>query len=327
MNKYAVRWGILGLGKIAHKFVSDLIQIPDAQLVAVASRNHQKAIDFSRQYGGPDALGSYEELAAHPEVDIVYVATPHSLHMENSLQCMQRGKGVLCEKPLAVNRTQVEKMIDLARENRVFLMEAMWTRFFPFMKDILLRIDSGELGKIRLVEADFGFNGLNHSKGRLFNPNLAGGALLDVGIYPVFLALVLFGKPTSIQAIAQVEKGIDLLTTVQMHWDHEVFANLHCAINAFTKTEAHIYGEDQSIHVPTRWHESQEYAMYKQGELVRKFDFPQDYRGYAYEIMEANRCIQEGRIESDLMSHQFSLDLITTLDDIRRVIGLKYPFE
>ena len=197
-----IRWGIIGPGKIAHKMAQDLLTLDDAELVAVGSRSLDRAKSFAAQYSIPYAFGEYADIARFDGIDVVYIATPHHGHAQHTTMCLRQGKGVLCEKPLAINSKQVDMMLREAQANQVFLMEAIWTRFLPQTAYILEQIANNRIGEVHSIKADFGFSANYDPTGRLFNPHMGGGALLDIGIYPVFLTLLLFGKPDHILANA-----------------------------------------------------------------------------------------------------------------------------
>lgn len=326
MNK-KIRWAILGLGNIAHKFAQDLKHVPYAELVAVGSRTREKADDFAKQYGVPHAFPDYKSLVHFPNVDIVYIATPHTFHMENTLDCLQAGKAVLCEKPFALNHHQAKKMIELAQAKNLFLMDAIWTQFFPFMQQIREILDKGSLGKIRMLEADFGFYKAFDPQSRLYDLALGGGALLDIGIYPIFLTLALFGKPSSIQASSILnEDGIDISTSVIMSYPDGKLSNTFSTVVSETRCEAKIYGEHGSILVPGRWHEADHLILSTQSGK-QNFEYKRSHLGYAYEIESIHVALQANRIEHELLPHTFTLDLMEILDTIREQVGIRYPSE
>jgi predicted dehydrogenase len=210
MNAKSYNWAIIGPGKIAQKFASDLKLLPNANLYAVGSRNLDRAKGFATQFGFKKAYGSYKEVAEDPNVDIVYIASPHVCHYKDSLLCLNSGKAVLCEKPAAINQQQYNKMLEAAKKNNVFFMEALWTRFIPSFNKCIELIEEGEIGEVNLVEANFCINPPYDIEGRIFNPMLGGGSLLDIGLYPVFLSLEIFGKPEMINAMATMsETGVD----------------------------------------------------------------------------------------------------------------------
>jgi predicted dehydrogenase len=211
-----VRWGIIGLGGIAHKFANDLNLVESAEITAVASRNLYKAKEFGKQYRSKLAFGSYEELFQCQEVDVIYIATPHTLHKEWSIKAMNQGKHVLCEKPMGMSRADIKEMVSVAKSNKVFLMEALWSRFNPTIKKVKELVDKGEIGELGYLHADFAFYALDRSEeGRVLNPNLGGGSLLDIGIYPIFIAYLLLGKPDKIQSSSKFYKtGVEIQTSL-----------------------------------------------------------------------------------------------------------------
>lgn len=204
------RWGIIGTGNIASQFARGLALLDDAELVAVGSRTAESAHEFGERFGARTRHASYADLASDPDVDAVYIATPHPLHLENTLLGLEAGKAVLCERPFAINAHQAEVMIATARKRGVFLMEAMWTRFLPHMVRLREIVASGAIGELRMLQADFGFRTSFNPQGRLFDPALGGGALLDVGIYPISLASMLLGTPTRVTSMAHLgATGVD----------------------------------------------------------------------------------------------------------------------
>jgi len=323
-----LRWGIAGLGRISHKFLSDLLLVEGQQVVAVGSRSREKAETFARQYDIHWAHGSYAELFADPSVDIVYISTPHHAHAEVSIQAMQAGKHVLCEKPLAVNEEQVQRMLEVARLKKVFLMEALWSRFMPAIREALRLVREDELGPVNYLSSNFAFYSNAPVEGRLFNPRLAGGALLDIGIYPVFLAHLFMGMPRSISAQARFHPtGVDLQTSMVFEYEGGT-AQLFSGLDSHSDMRSTIGGPQGSIFLDPRWHETEGFLWtdHRTGE-TRSYSFPKLGKGYSHEIEECGACVSGGKQQSELWSWQNSLDLIRLLDRIRDQIGLVYPFE
>lgn len=324
----AINWGIIGPGKIAHKFAQDLAQIESARLSAVLSRSEERAKEFAQAYEAPHAYADPSAFLTCPELDIVYVATPHSHHYEHTMRCLRAGVPVLCEKAFALNSAQAREMTGLAREKGVFLMEALWTRFLPSTLKVLELIEQGAIGRPLSVKADFGFKAQPDPEGRLFSPSLAGGALLDIGIYPVFLAYLILGQPDKLQAMAQFSPtGVDQELGVLFHYDNGSMAHLHATLQALTKTEAFIYGEEGTIHWHTRWHEPTSFSLISPEGRLSNFHFDWEGNGYIYEAKEAMRCLREGLQESPLWPLQQTEGLMALLDQVRSAIGLKYPGE
>lgn len=325
--KEKIRWGIVGLGNIAQKFVDDLKLLADGELIAVASRDLEKAKNFGALNNAKYAFGSYQELFNCKEVDVVYIATPHTSHAELSIKAMKQGRNVLCEKPMGINKDEVEKMIAIARENKVFLMEALWSRFNPSIRKVKDLLDDGIIGDIAYIHADFAFYALDRDEnGRLLNPALAGGSLLDIGIYPIFLAYLILGYPEKILATSKIYKtGVDIQTSMIFEYPNAQ-AILYSGLTSDSEMKAQISGSEGTVYLAPRWHETQEFSIEKKDEL-EKFQLPKKGKGYEYEIEEVHRCLKNGALESDLWSLNHTFDLIRIMDDIREQTGVVFPFE
>ncbi|MCY2686657.1 Gfo/Idh/MocA family protein [Salinimicrobium sp. TH3] len=324
MKTEKIKWGIIGPGKIAKKFTTSLKEVKDAELFAVASRSTERATAFAKEAGAKKAYGSYEEMLQDEEIDVVYVATPHVFHYEHTLLCLDHGKPVLCEKPFAINREQVEEMISTAREKQVFLMEAMWTPFLPHIQYLMEELQSGKYGSIRKLTADFGFDAPFDENGRLFRKSLGGGSLLDIGIYPVFLALHTLGVPENIEANAKLgTTEVDENCDVYFRYPNGAKAELKSSITEKTPTTAEFELEKASIRISSRWHEPSTVSITTaEGTISKTFDVAS--YGYEYEAKHIQEMLRKGRIESNVMTPEKSLELITVLDEIRKQIGLEY---
>jgi len=319
-------WGVLGTGFIAQKMADALPLVPNSKLYAIASRNKETADSFARQYKIEKSFGSYEELVNDPSVDIVYVATPHNLHYENTMMALEHGKHVLCEKPFAVNGREVRGMIAKAKEKNLFLMEALWSRFLPNVIKAKEIIGSGQIGKVRLLEADFGLNRPFDPQNRLFNKQLIGGSLLDLGIYPLFLALFLLGKPKSMKALAGMgQTDVDYNCSFTLGYDDNTIAVLHSSLVAQTEVVATIYGEKGKIVFDRWWFTPVPIHLFNTDGEEIPVTLRFEGNGYNYEATEVVKCLSNGKPQSDLMSWENSLLLIDMLDAIRNEIGLVYP--
>jgi predicted dehydrogenase len=326
--KKVYNWGILGPGSIAQKFASDLKLLPNAKLYAVGSRNFDRANNFAKKFGAVKAYGSYQELATDPEVDIIYIASRHVGHYPDSLLCMKNGKAVLVEKPVALNGEQCKVMIDAAKKNRVFFMEALWTRFLPSFLKCRELIKEGAIGRIRMINADFCFKAIYDVEGRLFNPLLGGGSLLDIGIYPVFLALQLAGNPENIEAQATFSAtGVDQNCSMLFEHEQGILSVLFCSLMNSGRTEALIHGSEGIIRINSEWHIPTSVDLMPDGKEPVHFTFNEQGYGYEYEAMEAMKCLDQGLKESASFNWQHSTDLISTLDRIRLETGITYPAE
>ena len=319
-----VNWGIIGLGKIAKKFTEDLSSVQDAELYAVASRNRDTAVSFSEKHKAKVAYGSYEKLMQDEQVDVIYIATPHVFHHELTMQCINYGKAVLCEKPFAMNLREAEEMVTLSRSKGIFLMEALWTRFLPHFQFVIEKVQSGELGKIRSLNADFGFAAEFDKTKRLFNKDLGGGSLLDIGIYPVFMAYCLLGKPEDIEAKADfAETGVDARCDIKFKYHDGIEAILFSTLLEKTSTTAEIEMEKGKIILNTRFHEPSSVTIISEGNEETS-EFGVENRGYNFEAEHVTRMIQLGETESDIWDLDKTLELMELLDKIRKEIGLSY---
>ena len=322
-----VKWGILGLGKIAHKFASDLTLVKDCELIAVASSSEDRAKDFANKFGVKTFYGAYEDLYKDDSVEIIYIASLNQNHHSHALNGLQFKKSILCEKPLAINQRQVEEMIHSAQKHQVFLMEGIWTRFNPAFEQLLQWIDQGVIGKLRYINATFSFNGLDKDlDSRLFNPEKGGGSLLDIGIYPLFLAYIIMGNPNTIHASAVPSKtGVDEQIGMILTYDQSQ-AILYSSYSHDEDMRATICGEEGEIYLDSRWHESPNIKLIKGEKSIDKiFDFLG--KGYTYEIKEANKCLRNKDIESSRWSFQNSLDLVKLMDEVRKQTGIIYPMD
>jgi predicted dehydrogenase len=322
----AIRWGIIGPGKIAHKFAQGLASVKEAKLFAVASRSEERAMEFARQYKIPNWYQGYENIIKNSDVDIIYVATPHTFHYENTMMCLSNGKPVLCEKPFTITRGQLQRLVDTARNKKIFLMEAIWTRFLPTIKKIVEIRDSGELGSIRAVYADFGFKAPVDYNGRLYNLKLGGGALLDIGIYPVFLSLLLLGKPSDIKSTAVIaETGADESCSILFKYDNGSIANMACTLTLDTPIEANIIFEKGRVRINRRWFAPSSLVITDSNEKTKELTFKDKGNGYHFEAEEAMKCLDRGLTECPELTLDFSLELMGLLDEIRRQCGIHYP--
>lgn len=321
------RWGIIGPGSIAHKFATGLRALDDAQIVAVGSRSQDRADAFADTYDVPNRHASYEALAEDPEVDAVYVATPHPFHRENSILCLKAGKPVLCEKPFTINQYEAREVVEVARSEGVFLMEAMWTRFLPITKQVKAWVTDGAIGEVRMLYADFGFRARLNPKGRLFDLALGGGGLLDIGIYPISYASMIFGtQPATISSQAHIgETGVDEQAAMVFGYDKGQLALISCGVRIKTPHEAKILGTDGMITVPKFW--DGRTAILSAGDKEEEVTLECAGNGYECEAGEVARCVRADKLESDLMSHRDTLANMQTLDAIREQWGLKYPME
>lgn len=322
-----VKWGIIGPGSIARQFVSDLafVKTPQ-QVVAVLGHNKDSTMEFAGAFKIPGTFLEFDAFIAKGNMDVVYVATPHTLHHAQVMQCLQHRIPVLCEKPLTINEAQCKELVDAARTAQTFLMEGMWLRFLPGIRLVMSLISEGKIGKIVSLRASMGYKAPPDPDSRYFDPALGGGSLLDLGVYPVFLALLLLGVPDTIKAVGTLsEEGIDETCSVLFHYSKGQHATLESSLKSETKLPVEIAGEKGTIKILYPWFEKTpgiELQLYN-GEPVT---YPMQWEGHGlyFETEEVLSCIQNKQIESKLLSHAFSIEMIRTMDEIRSQVNVSY---
>ncbi len=324
-----VRWGILGTGNIALQFATALSAIPDAEIAAVGSRSQPTADAFGDRFGIAHRHASYAALAADSSVDIVYIATPHALHRENSILCLEAGRGVLCEKPFTINRREAENVIAVARTRNRFLMEAMWTRFLPAVQLAIEWVRAGEIGEVDTVRASFGFRADPADGGPLFDPALGGGSLLDVGIYPITLAHMVFGgPPRRIDSSATLgSSGVDERAWLTLEFEGGGTAHLGSAITKEMPGDAYISGSKGTIRLHDSFWNATRVSLRRGTSAPEVHEFPFGINGYEYEARAAQDCLRAGRVQCDTMPHAATLEVLDIMDAARAQWGLKYPME
>lgn len=324
-----IKWGIIGTGNIASSFAAALNSMEHTELTAVASRDLNRAKEFAKRFQIKKAYASYEELTMDPEIDVIYIGTPHTEHKDNAELCITRGKAVLCEKPFTLNKKETQYLISLAKEHNVFLMEAMWTKFLPTTKMVKQWIQNKLIGEVKCIKISFGFRREFDVNSRLFNPNLAGGALLDVGIYPITYAIHLMDKlPDKISSSAYLGKSnVDEMNIISFSYKDGVLCDLSSAISAQIGYDAIIIGDKGKIIVPNFWMADSATVYDADGNMVETFSMQFKENGYSYEAEEVNRCLREEKKESEINPLQDTLDIIKIMDGLRAEWGLTYPQE
>lgn len=317
-------WAILGCGKIAKKFSIELKTLPNANLYAAASRNLENAASFASEFGFEKAYGSYEEMANDPNVDVVYIATPHSHHLKHSLLCLNNKKAVLCEKAFAINTKEVQQMVKASKKNNTFLMEAFWVRFRPKFNTVLELIKNEDLGKLKMVKSDFNFLGEYNPENRLFNLDLGAGSLLDIGIYPVFTSLMLLGKPTQIRAIPQFSPtGSEESITIFLGYENAAIAILNSSFKSEYKNDVELSFEKGYIKYDRFSSEPILLHTTNKSEQIT-FDAGPNL-GYQFEAIHVMECLDKNLIESPILPLSTSIDLIEILDAIRKEACIVFP--
>ena len=322
-----LRWGVIGTGGIAASFVRDAAALPDTRIVAVGSRSQESADRFGDEHDVPRRHPSYSSLVEDPEIDAVYVATPHPMHAENALAAIAAGKHVLVEKAFTMNAAEAVAVVDAARAAGVFCMEAMWTRFLPHAVRIRRLIADGAIGEVRTVTADLGMNFPPDPGHRLYAPELGGGALLDLGIYPVSWVFMVLGTPTSVTAVAEPAfTGVDGQTTAVLRYPDGVHGIATCTLWARTARRAWIAGTEGIIDVDPDFYTPTSFTLRRAGAEPERFERTHELagegKGLRYEAAEVARCVREGLLESPAMPLDQSVDIMRTLDEIRRQTGM-----
>jgi predicted dehydrogenase len=320
-----IRWGILGTGKIAKAFATALREVPDVELAAVASRSLDSATEFAGQFGVQRAHGSYQALADDAGVDAIYIATPHAMHHENAIMCLNGGKALLVEKAFTLTRRQAQEIVDLARQRKLFVMEAMWTRFQPAILEARRLVDMGEIGNVRNLQADLGFVADAGPEHRLFNPALGGGALLDLGIYPLSMAAFFLGPVKGARGYGELApNGVDVQANFVLQHESGALSACSCSLNARTPATLSICGDKGFLRLHGRFHHAERFTVVLNDGGEQEFHFPRIGNGYAHEAMEVGRCLREGLLESPEMPLDESVSLMGVLDDLRAQLGVRY---
>ncbi|MFF7646278.1 Gfo/Idh/MocA family oxidoreductase [Streptomyces canus] len=331
MTEQSVRWGILATGGIAAAFTADLVDLPDAEVVAVASRSEASAKAFAERFGIERAYGDWGALAEDADIDVVYVATPHAAHRAAAGLCLSAGRNVLCEKAFTLNTREAEELVGLAKDHGRFLMEAMWMYCNPLVRRLKALVDDGAIGEVRTVQADFGLAGPFPPAHRLRDPAQGGGALLDLGVYPVSFALLLLGEPSDVTANAVLsEEGVDLQTGALLSWDSGALASLHCSLTGGTATIASVTGSLGRIDIPNGFFHPDRFVLHRDGRDPEEFvadpaDGPRT--SLKHEAREVMRALRAGETQSPLVPLEGTLAVMRTLDAVRDRIGVRYPGE
>ncbi|MFF2780077.1 Gfo/Idh/MocA family protein [Streptomyces sp. NPDC058052] len=323
-----IRWGVLATGGIAERFATDLAELDGAEVVAVASRTEASARAFADRFGIARAYGGWDGLFADPEVDVVYVATPHHAHREAAGRALEAGKAVLCEKAFTLNAREAQELVGLARDRGLFLMEAMWMYCNPLIRRLAELVRDGAVGEVRTVQADFGLAGPFGPDHRLRDPAVGGGALLDLGVYPVSFAQLLLGEPDSVRAHARISpEGVDLNTAMLLGWESGASALLSCSLEADTPLTASVTGTEGRIDVPRGFFFPERFTLHRNGAEPEEFANTDDPHSLRHEAAEVMRCLRAGETESPLVPLDGTLAVMRTLDAVRDRVGVRYPQE
>ncbi|MFP4286154.1 MAG: Gfo/Idh/MocA family protein [Candidatus Izemoplasmataceae bacterium] len=322
-----MNFGVIGAGRIAKKF-SDAVRNNQGNLYAIASRSSKRAKEYQETYGFDKAYDDYEKMLQDNQVDCVYIATPHGLHYEHMMLALKHNKHILCEKAFTLNTKQAIEVFTLAKEKSLFVMEAMWTRFLPITQTLQTLIEDGIIGEVEKLEADFCFKAKKDPDDRLFNLTLGAGALLDVTIYPINYANIFLGIPKDINGKCKLTTtGADLKDEIVYLYTNNKKAILNGSIGHDLPREARIYGSAGKIYVPDFGAATEAYIYDNENTLIKHIQIPHKVNGFEYQIEEVIRCIKEGLIESPIMPHQTTIDILKQMDGLRFSWGIKYPNE
>lgn len=323
MKDRKIRWGIMGAGNISRKFASDLAESRRAELVAVASRSIERAKKFAKEFEISRTYGNYEEFVQDQDVDIVYIGTLHPMHKEGMLLCLKAGKAVLCEKPFTMDANEAEQIIQIARAQKTFVMEAMWTRYLPAIVQTRKWIEEGRIGEVKTMTANFGFNIGWNPASRLLNKKMGGGALLDVGVYPVSFASMIFRQqPANMMSSAHIGKtGVDERFSALFEYSENRTALFSAAVRLKLANDAFIYGTEGYIQLPD-FYSARSAFLFRSDGVTEEFNDHRQSHGYIFEAEEAMQCFLEGRQESPLMPLDETLNIMKTMDSMRNQWGV-----
>lgn len=322
-----IRVAIWGTGSIANRVMADFKRGANYELTAVCSRNAARAEAFRQKYQLPRAIEGLKALAEDPAVDLVYVASPHPFHFADALTLIENGKHLVVEKPFTLNDCEAEILISAAKHKNLFIMEAMWTRFLPAMMDLKTRIDSGIIGDIRLITGNFGYANAFDPESRIFKRSLGGGSLMDVGVYPLNLAMRFLGNDAKIDCVSVVKTPTDVDGSMafQLSWENGACAQLFSAVDTMTDSRAAIYGTRGYIEIPDFWHATRYRVVV--GGKAEDYTFDPENEGHYHQFEHAAECIRNGKTESDIMPHEDTIQVLKIMTELRRITGISYPEE
>ena len=319
------RWGIIGPGRIAEKFCTAIQFTAGSEVYAVASRDKEKAQVFAAKFKALKAYNNYEMLMRDENVDVIYIATPHPFHHDLTIACLKNKKAVVCEKPMSLSYSDTKEMIGVAKEKNVFLMEGIWTASMPFMAKIHSLIEADVIGTPQYVSADFGFAAPVEPDGRLYKKNLGGGATLDVGIYPLYLATAILGNPVAIKSLSRLTiTGVDEYSNTVLQYDSGATAHLLCSIGFNTPVEAGIIGTKGSIKINNPWFKATDFSLKLNDGTIEDFSIPHLANGFEHQVKEVMHCLDMGLLQSGKVPHSLTLSLSKTLDEILLQAGVEY---
>ncbi|WP_192498560.1 Gfo/Idh/MocA family protein [Ornithinimicrobium pratense] len=323
-----IRWGLLAAGKIAHALAQAVRETEGGQLVAVAARDAVRAAEFARAHDIPLSYGGYEELCTDPDVDVVYISSTNPHHADQAVRCLESGKHVLVEKPIALTVADAERIVETARTRGLFAMEAMWTRCQPLVLDLADRVREGQIGRVRSFHAAFTVPFEYDAAHRIFDLENGGGALLDLGVYPVALAHLLLGHPTDVQVLgATVPTGVDAQAALQWMNADGAVAQVICDSQSHGSSRTVVRGTEGWIEVHGPVTQPESFTVHRGPDAEEGEHVTGDRRGFVHEVEEVHRCLREGLLQSPLVPHADTVAIMTILESARRELGVRYPQE
>ena len=320
-------WGVIGPGNIANTFAKAIASSTKGKILAVASRSEKRAADFASTYQIEKIYSDYEQMLADPKIDIIYIATPHNFHYQQAKMCLEAGKHVLVEKPCTVNAQQMQKLVEIAQSKKLLLQEALWSRFMPCLSQLRQLLNEGLIGDIQYIQSDIGFAFQDREKSRLLKAELAGGSLLDLGIYSITLSqFFLQEHPDTIEAMGQLtDRQVDGHVFANMRYASGRYAQFTCSMLSQTSNTMRIVGTKGYVNLPACFWDTDSASIYLDNKLIQSIDIPHPVNGFEYQIEESMRCIEQNMQCSDLMSHRDSIGVLSVMDNIRKQIGVHFP--
>jgi predicted dehydrogenase len=322
-------WGVIGPGNIANTFAKAIAPSKKGKILAVASRSKERAAEFAKTYQIEKTYSDYEKMLADPDIDIIYIATPHNFHYQQAKMCLEAGKHVLVEKPCTVNAEQMQILVELAQSKDLLLQEALWSRFMPSFSQLRQLLNEGIIGDIQYIQSEIGFAFQDRDKSRMVKAELAGGSLLDLGIYSITVSqFFLQEHPDTVTAMGQLtDQQVDGHVLANMHYPSGRFAQFTCSMLAQTSNTMRIVGAEGYINLPACFWDADKAEVFRENKLIQTIDIPHPVNGFEYQIEESMRSIEQNMLFSEVMSHRDSIGVLKVMDDIRKQIGVQFPLE
>lgn len=320
-------WGVIGPGNIANTFAKAISASKKGKILAVASRSKERASEFADTYNIQKTYSDYGQMLADPEIDIIYIATPHNFHYQQAKMCLEAGKHVLVEKPCTVNAKQMKVLVELAQSNKLLLQEALWSRFMPCLSQLRQLLDEGIIGDVQYIQSEIGFAFQKRDKARMIKAELAGGALLDLGVYSITVSQFLLQEhPDKVTAMGQLtEQQVDGHVFANMRYPSGRFAQFTCSMLAQSSNTMRIVGSEGYVNLPSCFWDTDKAEIFKDNQLLQTIEIPHPVNGFEYQIEASMDSIQKGLLCSDVMSHTDSVGVLSVMDDIRKQLGVKFP--